>query len=162
MAALEPGMSPFMPTATTAASRAGQWLACRLREQGLIAYGSDVAFPDAGGSALISRNRCRSTGTSHEILDGTPEGFAGRKAIDQDFLDHHEGEKEGPLRARRCRSERGAAGRSTSFRSWARITNSPWRISRSAFFTRALSSGVRMSSRRSSVRRMPQNPPPGG
>jgi hypothetical protein len=62
-----------------------------------------VAFPDAGGSALISRNRCRSTGTSHEILDGTPEGFAGRKAIDQDFLDHHEGEKEGPLRTRRCR-----------------------------------------------------------
>jgi len=24
---------------------------------------------------------------------GTHEGFAGRKAIDQDFLDHHEGEK---------------------------------------------------------------------
>ncbi len=24
---------------------------------------------------------------------GTNEGFAGRKAIDQDFLDHHEGEK---------------------------------------------------------------------
>lgn len=28
-----------------------------------------------------------------QFWHGTQEGFAGRKAIDQDFLDHHEGEK---------------------------------------------------------------------
>lgn len=31
--------------------------------------------------------------TSIGFWHGTHEGFAGRKAIDQDFLDHHEGEK---------------------------------------------------------------------
>ena len=30
---------------------------------------------------------------SIQFWHGTNEGFAGRKAIDQDFLDHHEGEK---------------------------------------------------------------------
>jgi hypothetical protein len=30
---------------------------------------------------------------SIQFWHGTHEGFAGRKAIDQDFLDHHEGEK---------------------------------------------------------------------
>jgi hypothetical protein len=30
---------------------------------------------------------------SIKFWHGTHEGFAGRKAIDQDFLDHHEGEK---------------------------------------------------------------------
>ena len=30
---------------------------------------------------------------SIQFWHGTQEGFAGRKAIDQDFLDHHEGEK---------------------------------------------------------------------
>jgi hypothetical protein len=30
---------------------------------------------------------------SIQFWHGTEEGFAGRKAIDQDFLDHHEGEK---------------------------------------------------------------------
>ena len=31
--------------------------------------------------------------TSIAFWHGTHEGFAGRKAIDRDFLDHHEGEK---------------------------------------------------------------------
>src|ERR1022692_1227749 len=30
---------------------------------------------------------------SIQFWHGTHEGFAGRKGIDQDFLDHHEGEK---------------------------------------------------------------------
>ena len=31
--------------------------------------------------------------TAIQFWHGVDEGFAGRKAIDQDFLDHHEGDK---------------------------------------------------------------------